>query len=68
MEGFFSGIMESAQSGCTDFCLARTTFRADQGNPMLVQLPLDGFCHRQLGVVQGVPSSFLNVVVDLQNL
>ena len=68
MEGFLSGIMECAQSGCTNFTFATSTFRADQGDPVLVQLSFDGFCYSQLGVVQGVSGGFLNVVVDLQNL
>ena len=59
--------MQCAEGGRADLCFARAAFRDDERRFLAVKLPLDGLCHRELGVIEGITGPLRDKVVDGQH-
>ena len=59
--------MQCAEGGRADLRLSTTTFRDDECCLPAVKLPLDGLCHRELGVIEGITGPLRDKVVDGQH-
>ena len=59
--------MQCAEGGRADLRFARAAFRDDERRFLAVKLPLDGLCHRELGVIEGITGPLRDKVVDGQH-
>ena len=59
--------MQCAEGGRADLRLSTTAFCDDERRFLAVKLPLDGLCHRELGVIEGITGPLRDKVIDGQH-
>ena len=58
--------VQRSRGSRAQFGLAAAAFRHNECHFVLTELSLDSLCHCKLGVIEGIPGFFVDIIVDLQ--